>query len=248
MTITVSGRPIPPAPWSEPRRYTRAGVPPLNSGDHLTRAEFERRYLAHPEIKNAELVEGVVHVSSPARFNQHGAPHASVVGWLFNYAAATPGALVCNNATVRLDYENEPQPDAMLRLEPAHGGTSRVSEDDYVEGPPDLVVEVAASSAAYDLHEKLRSYQRNGVREYLVLQVYEQQVRWFVLREGAYVPLEPDEAGVLRSEIFPGLWLQSGAIWTGDLAQLLSVLQEGLASPQHAEFAKRLQAQRMQGS
>jgi len=40
----------------------------LESGDHLTHEEFHRRYLERPDIKKAELVEGVVYVSSPGRF------------------------------------------------------------------------------------------------------------------------------------------------------------------------------------
>ncbi|MFQ5343253.1 MAG: Uma2 family endonuclease [Anaerolineae bacterium] len=216
--------------------------PPLNTGDHLTRAEFERRYLAHPEIKKAELVEGVVYAPTPVRYQQHGNPHFDVITWLGVYRAVTPGVLGGDNATLLLDLENEPQPDALLRLEPEVGGRSHVTEDDYLEGTPELIVEVAASSAAYDLHVKRRVYARSGVQEYLAVQVYEQRIDWFVLREGVYEPLAPDENGVLRSEVFPGLWLQPAAFWAGDLAAMLAVLQEGLASPDHAAFVARLQA------
>ncbi|MFQ5858693.1 MAG: Uma2 family endonuclease [Anaerolineae bacterium] len=215
--------------------------PPLESGDHLSRAEFERRYEAHPEIKKAELIEGVVYVASPVRFENHGRPHSMVVGWLTTYWASTPGVVVGDNASMRLDNDNEPQPDAMVRLEPALGGRSRISEDDYVEGAPELIVEVAASSAAYDLSSKLRVYQRNGVQEYVAVQIYEQRVDWFVLREGVYEPLSPDDAGVLRSEVFPGLWLQPAALLAGDIAAMLNVLREGLASQEHADFVARLQ-------
>jgi Uma2 family endonuclease len=142
---------------------------------------------------------------------------------------------------VRLDPDNEPQPDALLRLEPAQGGRSRLTEDDYVEGPPELIVEIAASSAAYDLHSKRQVYQRSGVQEYLAVQMYEQRVDWFVLRKEGYAALAPDEAGVLRSEVFPGLWLRPAAFWSGDLAGILASLQEGLASPEHAAFVARLQ-------
>jgi Uma2 family endonuclease len=148
--------------------------------------------------------------------------------------------MAADSPTVRLDGENEPQPDVLLRLKPEHGGRSRITEDDYLEGPPELIVEIATSSAAYDLHAKKRAYQRNGIQEYLVAQAYEQRVDWFVLREGVYEALAPDEAGVLRSEVFPGLWLQPAALWTGDLAAMLAVLQEGLASPEHAAFVARL--------
>jgi Uma2 family endonuclease len=215
--------------------------PPLQAGDRLSRAEFEQRYHARPEIKKAELVEGVVYVVSPVRFKQHGNPHFNIITWLGTYCAATPGILAGgDNATVRLDFENEVQPDALLRLEPAHGGQSRVTEDDYLEGPPELIVEIAASSAAYDLHDKRRVYARDGVQEYLALQVYEQRADWFVLREGVYETLTPDDGGVLSSQVFPGLWLQPAAFWSGDLAAMLEVLREGLASPEHAAFAAHL--------
>jgi len=218
--------------------------PPLETGDHLSRAEFERRYEACPEIKKAELIEGVVYVATPVRFEQHGRPHSDIITWLGVYRAATPGALVGDNTTVRLDNDNEPQPDALLRLEPTLGGRSRVGEDDYLEGPPELIVEIVASSAAYDLHSKRRVYQRNGVQEYLAVQMYEQRVDWFVLRDGVYELLVPDEAHVLRSEVFPGLWLPAAALLAGDLATVLEVLREGVASPEHAAFVARLRASR----
>ena len=217
--------------------------PPLNPGDTLSRAEFERRYQAHPEIKKAELVEGVVYMPSPIRFEQHAEPHSWIVTWLGVYIAATPGVRVGDNTTVRLDFENEVQPDALLRLEPTLGGQSRVTEDDYLEGPPELIVEIATSSAAYDMHAKRRVYARNGVQEYIVAQMYEQRIDWFALHESVYESLIPGEDGLLRSERFPGLWLQPAALWSGDLAALLAVLQQGLAAPEHAEFVARLQGQ-----
>ena len=223
-----------------PRFVLSLVSPPLNAGDRLSRAEFERRYQAHPEIKKAELIEGVVHMPTAVRFEQHGRPHSDIMGWLSVYRAATPGVLVGDNATIRLDFENEMQPDALLRLESEHGGRSHVTEDDYLAGPPELIVEIAASSVAYDLHSKRRVYARNGVQEYLAVQMYEQRVDWFILREGVYETLTPDTAGVLRSEVFPGLWLQPAALWPGDLAEMLAVLQEGLASSEHAAFLTRL--------
>lgn len=217
--------------------------PPFHAGDRLSRAEFERRYQAHLEIKKAELIEGVVYMPTPVHFEQHGRPHFNIITWLGTYCAATPGILAGgDNTTVRLDYENEVQPDALLRLEPGAGGRSRVTEDDYLEGPPELIVEIAASSAAYDLHDKRRVYARTGVQEYLAVQMYEQRLDWFILREGVYETLEPDANGVLHSEVFLGLWLQSAALWSGDLAAMLAVLQEGLDSPEHADFLTRLQA------
>lgn len=220
-------------------------APPLHSGDRLSRAEFARRYAAHPEIKRAELIAGVVYVASPVRFTQHGKPHSDIVTWPGLYRAATPGVTGADNTTVLLDFETEVQPDALLRLEPEQGGRSRVTADDYIDGPPELLVEVAASSAAYDLHDKRQVYARNGVQEYLVLQIYEQRVDWFILREGVYTSLAPDADGILRSAIFPGLWFDPAAFWWDDLAALLGVVQRGIATPEHAAFVARLRGARL---
>lgn len=177
---------------------------------------------------------------SPVHFALHSQPHGDIITWLGLYRAATPGVIGGDNATVRLDFESVVQPDALLRLEPALGGRSQVTEDDYLAGPPELVVEIATSSASYDMHDKRRVYARSGVLEYLVAQAYEQQVDWFVLREGVYESLQPDTEGILRSEVFPGLWLPVDALWAGDLAAMLAILQRGLASPEHTAYVAGL--------
>jgi Uma2 family endonuclease len=210
---------------------------PLESGDRLTRAEFERRYAAMPQIKRAELIEGEVHMPSPVHHVSHGQPHAHLIGWLVAYCAATPGVDLGDNVTVRLDQINEVQPDALLRLE---RGQSRLSEDDYIEGAPELIAEVASSSAAIDLHRKLRVYLRNGVQEYLVWRTLDEQADWFELREGEYAPLEADARGVVRSRVFPGLWLAVQPLLAGDLAAVLAELQQGLATEEHAAFVRKL--------
>lgn len=214
-------------------------VPPLENGDRLTRSEFERRYAAMSQVKKAELIEGKVYVASPVRIVNHGRPHSHIMGWLFAYCAATPGVDIADNATVRLDADNEPQPDALLRIEPEFGGTSRISTDGYVEGAPELIVEVAASSASYDLDEKLRAYRRNGVQEYLVWQVDDDRLDWFSLQSGRYVNLETDIDRISRSRIFPGLWLDVRALLNGDLARILAVIQTGILIAEHQQFVDR---------
>ncbi|MCC5640555.1 Uma2 family endonuclease [Nostoc sp. CHAB 5844] len=206
-------------------------IPPLENGDKLTRAEFERRYHAMPKLKKAELIEGVVYVASPLRIKSHGEPHAYIMAWLGTYVAATPGVGFADNTTVLLDADNEPQPDALLRIE--QGGHSRITEDDYVEGAPELIVEIAASSASYDLHEKLKVYRRNGVQEYLVWRVYEHQFDWFRLNEGEYVQLEANSDDIVCSQVFLGLWLDKAALLAGNLAKVLAILQQGLSTPEN---------------
>src|SRR5271157_5855135 len=197
-------RAIPVEPTEAP---SNGAIPPLENGDRLTRAEFERRYEAMPELKKAELIEGVVHMPSPVRQRYHGRQHSHLNFWLCAYEGSTPGVEVGDNSTVRLDLDNMPQPDCLLFIQPEHGGRVRIGEKDYIEGAPDLVAEVASSSASYDLGDKLKAYRRNGAREYMVWRVLDRQIDWFVLHAERYKPLNPAADGILRSTVFPGLWL-----------------------------------------
>ncbi len=217
---------------------TSTTIPPLESGDHLSRSEFERRYHAMPHLKKAELIEGVVFVASPLRFHPHAKPHAQIMTWLGTYAASTKGVEVGDNPTVQLDLDNEPQPDAVLLI--ASGGQSCINTEGYIEGAPELVVEVAASSASNDLHAKKTAYRRNGVQEYIVWQVMDQKITWFKLIEGSYIEQIPDGNGLLDSSIFIGLWLDINALLQDDMSKVLSVLQQGIQSPEHQTFVQRL--------
>jgi Uma2 family endonuclease len=211
--------------------------PPLENGDRLSRSEFERRYQAMPHIKKAELIEGVTYMASPLRIRSHGEPHGDLIGWLWNYKAATPSVVLGIEPTVRLDRDNEPQPDAVLFVP---GRQATIDADDYIAGAPELVIEVAASSVAIDLSDKKRAYRRNGVQEYIVWRTLENQLDWFILEADEYQSLPIDNQGILRSLIFPGLWLAREALVAGELATVLSVLQAGLNSSEHQDFVKQL--------
>jgi Uma2 family endonuclease len=220
---------------------------PLEPGDHLTRDEFERRYDAMPGLKKAELINGVVQMPSPVRWDRHASPHFRLNTWLGVYETHTPGTQGGDNGSMRLDVASEPQPDAALVILPSHGGQARFSADDYLEGAPELVAEVAASTASIDLNSKLQLYQDNGVREYVVWRVLDGAVDWFVRRGGQFQRLAPDAAGWYRSEVFPGLWLDAAALVQGDRMAVLAALQQGLASPEHAAFVAQLSQQATQG-
>ncbi|WP_009631401.1 Uma2 family endonuclease [Synechocystis sp. PCC 7509] len=217
---------------------TATQILPLENGDRLSRIEFERRYTTMPKLKKAELIEGIAYMGSPVRVRSHGEPHAVIMALLSVYWIATPGVSLLDNATVRLDLDNEPQPDALLRIK--SGGQSIVSDDDYLEGAPELVVEIAASSAAYDLYAKKQVYRRNGVQEYIVWQVFDRKLDWFSLTEGEYVLLQPDDNGVVRSLVFPGLWLAVPLLLAGEMLNAIAILQLGLNSPEHAQFIELL--------
>ncbi|MDG2989554.1 Uma2 family endonuclease [Candidatus Synechococcus calcipolaris G9] len=214
-------------------------IPVLENGDRLERYEFERRYTQMPKVKKAELINGVVYMASPVRIKRHAEPHSQIMTWLGVYTASTLGTQLVDNGTVRLGAENEVQPDALLRLHTAVGGQSWITSDDYLEGAPELVVEIASSSAAYDLHDKLEVYCRNGVQEYLVWTTQEPDFYWYVLIKGSYERQVVD-GSYLKSQVFPGLWLDVQALLAGNIRQVLQGLNMGLASSEYQTFLSRL--------
>jgi Uma2 family endonuclease len=214
--------------------------PPLETGQCLASDEFMRRYEAAPDLKNIELIEGVVYVASPVRLGNHAKPHLCVIAWIGNYMARTPGTDGGADCTTILDDKNVPQPDCVLFLLPEHGGQTHVSEKDYLVGAPELAVEISASTASADRNKKLTAYERNGIREYIICRVLDAQVDWLFLKDGKYQRLAPSADGILRSITFPGLWLDPATLFRGDLAALFKTLNQGLESPEHAEFVERI--------
>jgi len=228
------------APMVAPKgRRPSPAEPLLEPGDRLSRAEFERRYEQMPHVRKAELIEGIVYMPSPLRAEKHGIPHSHLGTWLGFYASETPGVACCDNSTVRLDLDNEPQPDLVLIKLPEKGGQARISEDDYIEGAPELVVEIVGSSRAYDLHQKKGAYRRNAVREYLAWITGEQRLFWWELRDEEYQEIALDADGFLKSRVFPGLWLDTRALLRGDMKAVLAALRHGVDSPAHQAFAAK---------
>jgi Uma2 family endonuclease len=225
-------------PETRPRR---SDVPELHSGDRMTQKEFHRLYEQTPEKFKAELIGGIVYVSSPLRW-PHGVNHLPLGTLFCLYGGRTPGVECGDNATVILDDENEPQPDLFLRILPEYGGQSRTNEDEYLTGAPELLAEIAHSSHSIDLYDKRSEYARNGVQEYLVLTLSDQRLRWFDLRSNQ--ELTPDADGVYRLLVFPGLWIHVEALLARDIARLVACLEQGLATPEHAAFVQRLAARR----
>lgn len=215
-------------------------IPPLQNGDRLTAEEFERRYDATPDLKKAELINGVVYMPPPVTMDDHGGPHFDMISWLGLYRMATPGVRGGDNATLRLPLNNRPQPDGFLIIEPSHGGQVQIVNR-YIVGGPELVVEVAATSVNYDLTDKLEVYLRNNVREYVVWRVFDREIDWFVLRRGQYERLAPSPEGFFKSEILPGLWLDPAAMIRGDMARVFQVAQQGVARSEHTGFVARRQ-------
>jgi Uma2 family endonuclease len=228
-------------PVHAPQQPVVAPIPPLRQGDHLSDEEFLRRYEAMPEVKKAELIQGVVYMPSPVSMDEHGGPHFDFNTWLGYYRVFTPGTQGGDNTTIRLGPRNVPQPDTLLRILPECGGKTR-TVDRYVIHGPELVAEVAASSVSFDLHEKLETYQEAGVQEYIVWRVEDAAIDWFVLQSGAYEKLVLAPAGRYESRVFPGLWLDPTALLRGDMQRVLAVLQEGIASAEHQAFVEKLKA------
>ena len=231
---------------SRRRRTTaddRKPSPLLEPGDHLDQPTFHARYELMPEAVKAELIGGVVYIPAALR-RPHGRSSGLLIHWLRAYEDETPAVELYDNTTTIMGEDSEPQPDACLIIQPECGGQMRVTEEDYLQGAPELVGEVASSTEAYDLHSKKRDYERAGVREYLVVALRQQIVFRFVNRGGRFAEQPPDADGVIRSEVFPGLWLDPEALIALQGRRVLEVLRHGLATPEHAAFVAHLAARR----
>lgn len=223
-------------PLATPHRQTT-----LHTGDRMTREEFHRAYEQTPDGFKAELIGGIVFVASPLG-RPHGTSHLALGSVIAAYQGATAGTEAGDNTTLLLGEDAEPQPDLCLRILPEYGGQSRTTPDDYLEGPPEWVGEVAHSSRAIDLHAKRDDYAAYGVQEYVVVSLLDRRLHHFDLRGGAARELPPDADGVVRSFAFPGLWIDAAALLAKDYARLMATLQAGLATPEHAAFAAKLAA------
>lgn len=218
-----------------------AKSPPLKleAGDLLGQPEFHERYSAMRANFQAELIEGTVIVPSPVSFG-HSYFHLNLNLWLGSYCVDTPRTICLDNATFILGKNSEPQPDIALILDQTCGGQTSINEDGFAVGAPELVVEVATSSASYDLHGKFRDYQRAGVKDYVVVLTHNQEIRWFTRHDQALQPVSADNDGIFRSQVFPGLWLHRDALLLRDMKQVINTLQQGLADPSHTAFVDQL--------
>lgn len=230
-------RPMPSA--SRVTKAAKRFVPPFENGERMDQKTFHALYEQTPKGFRAELIGGVVHLPSPVSL-RHGRPHNALGAWLAGYAAETDGTEAFTDITTIMAEDSEPQPDGTLIIFPEAGGQTRVSEDDYLAGAPELAIEVANSSATIDLRTKLADYERYGVREYLVVIVREREVRWFARRKDRFTPMKPDADGVLKSKVFPGLWLDTAGVFDRTARRLLATLRKGLGSPEHAKFVAKL--------
>lgn len=232
---------IPMPTYKHETRKPKVFVPPFENGDTMDRKTFHALYETTPPGFKAELIGGIVYMASPVSLNGHTKPHVRMVHWLLAYWEETEGTEVLDNTTAALAEDSEPQPDTGLMIEPDAGGQTTLVKD-IIQGAPELVVEIANSSAAIDLHAKKRDYDVNGVREYVVVVVPTKTVHWFVRGKSGFKEMKPDAAGVLKSKVFPGLWLLPDAVFDRRATRLLATLREGLASPEHAKFAAKLKA------
>jgi Uma2 family endonuclease len=229
-------------------------IPPLRDGDRMNAREFWKRYEASPNVTRAELIRGVVHIISEPRMNGkepsvppistggHSDPHADVIYWLRHYSIHTPGTRGSAPGSVRSPSDDSaPEPDSSLRILPGYDGQTTMDDQGFLHGAPELLFEVANTTASLDLGEKFEVYQADGVREYLVWRIRQRQIDWFRLnRTGRFVSVRPDDDSIFRSRVFPGLWLGANALISGDFSKVLAVLNKGLASPEHAAFVEKL--------
>ncbi|MFT3882668.1 MAG: Uma2 family endonuclease [Gemmatales bacterium] len=222
------------------KQKPNAPVPWLENGDHLSRREFERLYEQTTDQTKAELIQGIVYMASPVRIDLHAEQDNRINTWIGNYSMFTPGVKAATNGSFRIDDWNEPQPDAVLFLPKKSGGHAEVDEEGFLTGIPELIIEVSNSSKSIDLNAKKKVYREHGVKEYIVWRVLDDMIEWFVHQNDSYHPLEADAEGVLRSQAFPGLWLNVPAMLRGDLLEVFATLQKGCATPEHRKYVEAI--------
>jgi len=211
--------------------------PGLITGQRMSVEEFLRRWEELDDLKKAELIDGIVYVPSPLSL-EHGDLDTLIHWWLAHYAHATPGCKAGNNSTW-LMLGSAPQPDAYLRITPSHGGQSG-KERQFGTGAPELAVEICVTSTEVDFGPKLKLYERAGVREYITIELFGQRIVWRMIENAIYVSQQVPPDGNLRSQVFPGLWLDVAAFWNDDGPKMLAALNAGLSSEDHQRFVERL--------
>lgn len=225
---------------SESTRHIPAHIG-LNTGDRMSRLEFHGIYETMPKDFKAELIAGIVYVSMPLK-RPHANSHVRLSSIFDRYGARTPGLEVCDNATVFLGKKDEVQPDLCLRILPENGGQSKTTYDNYIDGAPEFVAELAHSSRAIDLHRKLSRYAKFGVLEYMVVCLWPMEIYWFDLQKSQR-RVRPDK-GIFKSAVFPGLWVDEDALLAMDYDASMQTLEQGLASGEHASFVEQLKGKK----
>ena len=211
---------------------------PLCEGEQLPREEFMRRWEAMPDLKFAELIDGIVHMPSPIS-RIHCDFHARLFGWLWTFGSATPGCTLLPAGTWLMSDDSAPQPDLAFCILSERGGQSSI-EGEYSAGVPELIVEISYTTGARDSGIKQRLYERSGVLEYIIVKPQKRQIVWNELAAGKYREIQPGADGLLRSRVFPGLWLNAEALWNNDHTALSKAIQQGTSTPEHAGFVRKL--------
>jgi len=213
----------------------------LENGDRRSQADFRHLRLSCHDGEDFELIWGEVFRTTPCVARDPDVLPL-LAGVFRPYRDATRGIALERHPTTILGVDTEVRPVLLLLYSSAAGGSSRYDEEGNVTGPPEMVVEVANSTRSLEMHAKLWAYRESGVREYLVLCVEEREIHW------SHFPskreLKPDKAGVWKSRVFPGLWVDGPALFDEDAAKLVETVRLGLASPQHAAFVRRLEARK----
>ena len=218
-------------------------LPPLMNGDHLDQKTFHERYEAMPNVR-AELIGGIVYIMSSPQKIRHGYHHRKLGRLTDDYVEETPGIEGCLNSTSILGPNAEPQSDACLFILPECGGQTTADDQGYIAGASEWIGEISDSTESIDLNRKKLDYEKSGVREYMVAALRSNEVFWFSRRRGKFKPLLPGTDGIIRSEVFPGFWLDADAFLKRDGKRLLAALHQGLASPEHAAFVAKLAGKR----
>jgi Uma2 family endonuclease len=192
--------------------------------------------LVHEDQK-ADLLDGNIFMASPENIE-----HNDLLAWLVKVVGMYVderrlGRVSVNKVAFRLSIENAPEPDlAFVSTERLH-----LRKRGYVDGPPDVAVEIVSSdSVERDYEIKRRHYEKAGVVEYWIIDPDERRATFLVrppdAKPGAQSPHPAFEAaalpgGVFDSRAIPGLRLDTAWLWQRPLPSALGVVTSLLDNP-----------------
>ncbi len=166
-------------------------------------------FLALPETTAIhELLDGEVYMAPPPMTS-----HQSVSGNAYFYLRTLiqQGRWFAAPTGVYLDEVNIPEPD-ILWLAPDHIDKIKPR---YIEGAPDLIVEILSkSTAARDKESKFHLYERHGVLEYWMVDPSNEYVEVYLLKDGVFDRTGVhDKSGSFTSSLFGDVVIQVAAFF-----------------------------------
>ena len=175
--------------------------------------------------QKADLIDGSICFDGPQTVEEN-----DLIGWLLvvlgQYLEVKKlGRITVNKVAYRLNDHNAPEPDLGIVL----GSRVKILKGGYVDGAPDVAVEVVSpDSVDRDYEDKRLKYEEAGVKEYWILDPDEQQTTFLVRGEDRHAGFSEHllENSVFHSTAVPGFWLDVNWLWADPRPATLAIARQ----------------------